>query len=121
MVMPQKEALLSLTQEEVDALPFGMITLDPDGVIVGYNKAEAELSGLDPQRVLGRNFFEQIAPCTRVKEFAGLYRDMVKSGKTQSWQFNFVFTFAAGDKRVHIQLAYFPEQQRGLILVESPG
>jgi photoactive yellow protein len=116
-----KAYLLSLTQEEVDALPFGLITLDPEGTVVGYNQTEVALSGLDPQRVLGRNFFEQIAPCTRVKEFAGLYRDMVKSGETQSWEFNFVFRFATGDKRVHIQLAYFPEQQRGLIMVQSPS
>ena len=117
----RKEDLLSLTQDEVDALPFGLITLDPDGTIVAYNKAESELSGLDPGRVLGRNFFEQIAPCTAVKEFAGLYREMVSSGTTQSWEFNFLFRFAAGDKRVHIQLAYFPEQQRGLIMVQSPS
>jgi hypothetical protein len=83
----RKEDLLSLTQDEVDALPFGLITLDPDAV----------------------------------KEFAGLYREMVSSGRTQSWEFNFLFRFAAGDKRVHIQLAYFPEQQRGLIMVQSPS
>ncbi|HEX6319161.1 MAG TPA: PAS domain-containing protein [Burkholderiales bacterium] len=116
-----KAYLLSLTQEEVDALPFGLITLDLEGTVVGYNHTEAALSGLDPQRVLGRNFFEHIAPCTRVKEFAGLYREMVKSGQTHSWEFNFVFRFATGDKRVHIQLAYFPEQQRGLIMVQSPS
>jgi photoactive yellow protein len=113
------QELLSLTQEQVDELPFGLITLDPDGTVVGYNRVESELSGLEPQRVLGRNFFEHIAPCTAVKEFAGLYREMVRSGKTQSWEFNFVFRFAAGDKRVHIQLAYFPEQERGLIMVQN--
>ena len=116
-----KAYLLSLTQDDVDALPFGLITLDAEGIVVGYNQAESALSGLDPERVLGRNFFEHVAPCTRVKEFAGLYRDMVSAGKTQSWEFNFVFRFATGDKRVHIQLAYFPEQRRGLIMVQSPS
>ena len=114
-----REYLLSLSEAEVDALPFGFITLDPDGVVLRYNKAESSLSGLDPQRVIGRNFFEQVAPCTRVREFAGLYREMVASGKTHSWEFNFLFRFVTGEKRVHIRLAYFPSRSRGFIMVED--
>jgi photoactive yellow protein len=119
MVMDDTPKLLSLTQEEVDKLPFGLIALDPGGTIVRYNEVESSLSGLDPQRVLGRNFFEEIAPCTNVREFAGLYRDMVRAGKLRSWEFNFTFRFPSGERRVHIRLAYFPEQSRGLILVED--
>jgi photoactive yellow protein len=117
--LPSKDLLLSLTQEEVDALPFGVIGLDPEGTILTYNKAESSLSGLDPQRVVGRNFFQQIAPCTNIREFAGLYREMVQSGRTQSWEFNFTFRFLTGAKQVHIHLGYFPEVQRGLITVEQ--
>ncbi len=117
--LPPKGFLLALTQEEVDALPFGVIALDPEGTILGYNKAESSLSGLDPQRVVGRNFFAQIAPCTNIREFAGLYREMVQSGTAQSWEFNFTFRFRTGAKQVHIHLGYFPEQQRGLITVEE--
>ena len=113
-----EQALLSLSEEEVNALPFGLITLDPEGTVLRYNKAEASLSGLDPARVVGLNFFEQVAPCTRVKEFAGLYREMVQAQRTQSWEFNFTFRFRGGEKRVHIRLAYFPEWRKGLILVE---
>ena len=114
-----REYLLSLSPQEVDALPFGLITLDPDGVVTGYNKTESSLSGLDPRRVVGRNFFDEVAPCTRVKEFAGLYREMVASGRTHSWEFNFLFRFARGEKRVHIRLAYFAFRRRGLIMVED--
>lgn len=115
----RSEQLLSLGPEEADALPFGVITLDTHGNVLAYNRAESELSGLEPSRVVGRNFFEQIAPCTSVKEFAGLYRDMVASGERQSWEFNFTFRFRHGEKRVHIDLAYFPEWKRGLIIVEE--
>ena len=115
----QLSPLLSLSQEEVDALPFGLIALDPDGIIVRYNKAESSLSGLDPQSVLGRNFFEQVAPCTNVQGFAGLYREMVKAREMQSWEFNFTFRFAAGARRVHIRLAYFPQRSLGLLLVQD--
>jgi photoactive yellow protein len=52
-------------------LPYGVIQLKGEGTVVGYNKTEASLSKLDPARVVGKNFFRDIAPCTAVKEFAG--------------------------------------------------
>jgi hypothetical protein len=44
---------------------------------------------------------------------------MVASRERQSWEFNFIFRFRQGEKRVHIQLAFFPEWKRGLIIVEE--
>ena len=93
------------------------LVLSPENVVV--RGPESALSGLDARRVIGRNFFDQVAPCTRVKEFAGLYREMVASGRTHSWEFNFLFRFARGEKRVHIRLAYFAFRRRGLIMVED--
>ena len=113
------EHLLSLNPQEADALPFGVITLDAEGNVLAYNKAESELSGLQPGRVVGRNFFRDIAPCTSVRELAGLYHDMVASRERQSWEFNFTFRFPRGAQRVHIQLAYFPEWKQGLVIVEA--
>jgi photoactive yellow protein len=48
----------------LDALPWGLIALRRDGVVTHYNLAEAALSGLTPKRVVGRNFFSSVAPCT---------------------------------------------------------
>jgi photoactive yellow protein len=47
-----------------DALPFGVVAMVPDGTVTAYNTAEAALSGLTPSRVVGRNFFTSVAPCT---------------------------------------------------------
>jgi photoactive yellow protein len=116
---PQLEALLHLTQDEADALPYGLIVLDRDGVVVGYNEAESSLSGLARGQVLGRHFFLDIAPCTRVRTFAGLYRRMVQTGEPAMAQFDFAFRFSFGEKRVFIQLAYSQERERGLIVVEQ--
>jgi photoactive yellow protein len=116
---PPVESLLQLTQEETDALPYGVIVLDRSGVVVGYNAAESRLSGLSPTQVLGRNFFVEIAPCTRVRTFGGLYRRMVRTGEPAMAQFEFSFRFSFGEKRVFIQLAYSQERSRGLIVVEQ--
>ena len=53
-----------LSETELDALPFGVICLDPDGKVLRYNLAESRLARLDRAQVLGKNFFRRIAPCT---------------------------------------------------------
>jgi photoactive yellow protein len=116
---PPVESLLHLSQEEADALPYGLIVLDRNGVVVRYNAAESRLSGLVPTQVLGRNFFVEIAPCTRVRTFGGLYRRMARTGEPAMAQFEFTFRFSFGEKRVFIQLAYSQELSRGLIVVEQ--
>lgn len=112
------EPLLHLTQEEADALPYGLIVLDRVGVVVGYNEAESRLSGLARSRVLGRNFFLEIAPCARVRAFGGRYRRMVRTGEPAMAQFEFVFRFSFGERGVFISLAYSAEREQGLIVVE---
>ena len=56
--------LESATDDDLDGLPFGLIALNPDASVAWYNKAEARLSGLTPGRMLGRQFFTSVAPCT---------------------------------------------------------
>jgi photoactive yellow protein len=36
----------------------------PDGEVVDYNLWESKMAGLSKERVLARNFFSEIAPCT---------------------------------------------------------
>ncbi|MGI4861702.1 MAG: phosphonate transporter [Janthinobacterium lividum] len=47
----------------LDALPFGVIGLMPDSTVRRYNLAESKTAGLGAARVIGRRFFEEIAPC----------------------------------------------------------
>ena len=115
---PAVEYLLRLSPQEADALPYGLIMLDRSGTVIAYNANEARLSGLEPQRVLGRNFFADIAPCTAVREFAGLYRQMIEAGAPASAQFEFLFRFRHGDRAVSIQMAWFPQIEQGLVLVD---
>lgn len=116
---PAVESLLQLSPEEADALPYGLIVLDPTGVVIGYNAAESRLSGLAAGAVIGRNFFLDIAPCTRVRAFAGLYRQMVDTGEPAVAQFDFVFRFSYGETRVSVLMTYSREARRGTIVVEQ--
>jgi photoactive yellow protein len=47
----------------LDSVPFGVIRINGDGFVVSYNAVESESAGLCSERVLGRRFFSQVAPC----------------------------------------------------------
>jgi photoactive yellow protein len=58
------EGLEAADAAALDALPFGLIGMAPDGTVTSYNAAESRLSGLTPANVIGRHFFSAVAPCT---------------------------------------------------------
>lgn len=101
--------LSRLSLAEIDALPFGFIGLSREGTIRKYNRYEADLARMNPERVLGKNFFREVAPCTQVKEFEGRFRDFA-SGEIAdpALSFEFVFSFRHGAQRVRIGLVKSP-------------
>jgi photoactive yellow protein len=116
--VPVLENLAQLSAEEADALPYGLIVLDAHGVVAGYNAAESRLSGLPRSRVIGRDFFRHVAPCTRVRGLGGLYGRMVETGEPESAQLDFVFRFPGGECPVFIVMAYVAAIGRGLLLID---
>ena len=113
------QSLSDLSEEVYDRLPFGLMELDARGHVRKYNAAEEALSGLQRDAVLGRDFFNDIAPCTKVREFEGLFREMVVEGKTARRTFDFLFRFAGGDRFVHIAMCYDAPSACALILVQA--
>ena len=92
----------TLGAAELDALPYGMIQLDSRGVILRYSSAESRLSGLTADRCVGRNFFDEIAPCTHVQEFYGRFLAGVAAQRLDSvFSFRFAFT-PPKDVRIHL-------------------
>jgi photoactive yellow protein len=112
------QALEGLTPEAFDALPFGVVELDPEGVITAYNRAEERLARRRREEVLGRNFFTEVAPCTNVQEFAGRFREMVASGAPGEEGLEFVFRFPHGTALVQVQLVFSAVAGRGYVLVQ---
>lgn len=56
-------SLISLDEEALDDLDFGILGLDPEGIITVYNRHEERSSGLSRERVIGRHCFHDVAPC----------------------------------------------------------
>lgn len=51
-----------LDDHALDALPFGVVCLDPSLTVVRMNRAESEASGIQRWRAIGRPFFRDVAP-----------------------------------------------------------
>lgn len=91
-----------LTAAELDALPYGMIQLDARGTVLRYSRAESRLSGRAAAACVGRNFFHDIAPCTRVAEFLGRFEAGVAARQLDE-VFAFRFPFdPPRDVRIHL-------------------
>ena len=106
----------SLSDGELDALPHGVICLDPAGTILRYNLAEARLARLDRAQVVGKNFFKQIAPCTATAQFEGRVRAFF-SGSQPLDRFSYLFDFKFGAQRVEVELVRVPANDRVYLLI----
>jgi photoactive yellow protein len=102
MEVPGAQEILDLPEGEIDALPFGLISVDADGTIEQYNAYESRLSRLSKERVIGRNFFRDVAPCTAVKEFQGRFERFAAEPGAGAESFDFVFPFAFGRQFVNV-------------------
>jgi photoactive yellow protein len=99
-----EDALFTLTNDELDGYPVGVITLDRAGVILHYNRAEAAFSGFSAGEVVGRRFFGDVAPCTAVREFEGRFLQFSAGSETACERFRFAFRFAWGLYNVEITM-----------------
>lgn len=105
-------AVARLSPEELDDLPYGLITLDGEGRVVHYNDTESRLVGLPRERVVGRHFFTEVAPCTRVREFEGRFRTLARDpAGVRVQSFDFAFAFAHSEQ--HVSIVMTPARRRG--------
>ncbi|MEZ4441563.1 MAG: V4R domain-containing protein [Polyangiaceae bacterium] len=97
------------SDQELDTLPFGVIGLTRSGRILRYNLAEARFARLDRAQVLGRAFYEEVAPCCATPEFKG--RIDALFGSEEQWQlkFDYVFDFRFGAQLVDVEVIKSPD------------
>jgi photoactive yellow protein len=112
------EAIDMMSEKELDGLPFGAIRLDKEGKVLSYNATEAKLTGRDPKRVIGRNFFTDVAPCTNVQAFAGRFREGVAKG-TMHEIFPYRFDFQMAPRDVTVTLFYSQQTESAWVFVRE--
>jgi len=107
-----------VSEAQLDEQPFGIIRLDRNGRVVGYNRYEEELAHLSRAGVICKSFFFEVAPCTRVREFYGRFTEGIEAGAMRV-RFEFVFPFAHGARNVQITMFYREADDSVWVLVRE--
>jgi photoactive yellow protein len=105
----------ALDDDGLDALPFGVVRMDRDGTVTGYNAAERRLSGLGRDRVLGRRFFTGVAPCTDNALVAGRFGEDALDAVLP-----YVFTMRMKATPVTLRLLKAPDSPHRYLVVGPP-
>jgi photoactive yellow protein len=102
--------LLAQDPARLDLLPFGAILVDCTGRVLKYNADEGARASRPAGEMIGKDFFKEVAPCTRGHQFQGRFEQGVAQGSV-----NAVFEYALDDGtqpakvRVHMKSAAMDE------------
>ena len=107
-----------LAEPELQVAPFGVIIVDRSGTIVHYNAYESHLAHLTPERVIGKNFFHEVAPCTAVAAFEGRFLEFLELDDSVSDSFAYFFPFTHGDVDVLVSFVKRSVPDSILIVIE---
>lgn len=109
-----------LSESELDRLPMGMIQLDPGGKVLKFNRTESDLARVSREDAVGKSFFDEVAPCTRVQEFHGRFVEGVEKKQLHT-VFPYLFRFRDGrQKNVVISMFYSASTDTVWVCVERP-
>ena len=119
---PDKGALIrradDMSPDELDTLPYGMIQLDASGRILKFNSVESRLAALPQQQQIGKHFFTEVAPCTKVQEFYGRFKEGVLREALDS-SFQFHFAFKQNPRDVTVRLFYSKRTRSVWVMVSD--
>jgi photoactive yellow protein len=94
------ELLDASSLSRIDELDFGLIAMDRGGAVLGYNAFEVRRAGIARERVIGRNFFVDIGPCTNNYMVAERFH----SGEELDEEIDYVFTVRMAPTPVTLRL-----------------
>lgn len=108
----------SLTREQADKCPYGIVKVDPTGKILLYNHYEASLAGVAPSAAEGKNFFTEIAPCTNNKLVMGRFKKGLEAGELDV-EFNYTFTYKMKPTNVKLHLKHDKASGTNWVFVQA--
>ncbi len=106
------------SNDELDALDFGVIGIDETGIVRRYNSFESKAAGLSAQRVLGQPLFTVVAPCMNNFMVAQRFEDALASGSTLDATIDYMLTLRMRPVKVKLRLLAAPGGASRYVLVQ---
>ncbi len=108
------DGISEATEAELDALPFGVIAFTSDSIVTSFNQAESKAAGLSASRVVGKHFFQEVAPCMNNFMVAQRFEDENKLDEIISY----VLTLRMRPTPVRLRLMKSDADIKRFLLVE---
>jgi len=109
--------LLQRDPNRIEFLPFGAVMLDRTGKIIKFNAAESIIAGRAAGDVMGKNFFNEVAPCAKGKKFHGEFMKFAQTGNVNTLlDYEFDYKMKPVKVRIHVKSA--PDGQNCWIFVK---
>ena len=109
--------LLSLSPDQIDELPFGVIGFDDKENICIYNAPEARWAGLDKAKVMGSPMFEVVAPCMNNYLIAERFVYALANAESLDVQLDYVLTLRMRPTPCILRLLASPSSRIRFILI----
>lgn len=98
------ENRLASDPSRAELLPFGAIMVDQQGDILRYNHVESGISGRTD--VVGKNFFNDVAPCAKGQAFYNHFFRAVADGQVNTmFDYQFDYKMKPTNVRIHMKSA----------------
>ena len=107
------DELLPRLVHDPDSIEFGVIGMDSQTRVEVYNRFEAQASGLSPERVIGRPFFDEIGLCMNNYLVAQRFLDEPALDE----QLDYVLTLRMRPTRVRLRLVKRAGEARQWVLL----
>jgi photoactive yellow protein len=100
------ENRLAADPSRAELLPFGAIMIDQQGDVLRYNHVESGITGRSVSEVVGKNFFNDIAPCAKGQIFYNHFFRAVADGQVNTmFDYQFAYKMTATNVRIHMKSA----------------
>lgn len=106
---------------QLDALPYGVIGFDADHAVRRYSRHEAEMAGFHQGGVIGQQVFIELAPCMNNFLVAGRFEEVGAGAGTIDETLPYVLTFRMRPTRVRMRLLGTGASGLRYILVDRTG
>ncbi len=101
-----ENVLSNMSETELDNVAFGAVQVDSKGKILSYNSSESAITGRKAEDVIGKNFFDEVAPCTKSDEFYGKFKEGVKNDNLDTmFEYTFDYKMTPTKVKVHMKKA----------------
>ena len=114
-------SLSSASAEELDALDYGVIGFDDEGIIFAYNRFESEFAGYVSAEVIGTNIFSELVPCANNSLVRGRFVTARDAQEDLHHEMSYVFTYRMAPTPVRLELRREHSTGTNWLLVRLPS